>query len=131
MATHTKYLRMHIDDKLRWHIHIKEKCKEINNRAKKMYWLLNPDSTLSLNSKRLLYNTMNKPIWTYGKELWSCAGKSNIVRIQRRQNLPLRTIVNAYRHTTNDVIHQDLRMNTVTDEISQVLTPRLSKSDSS
>ena len=39
MATHTKYLGMHIDDKLRWDIHIKEKSR-IERRKCTGYWTL-------------------------------------------------------------------------------------------
>jgi hypothetical protein len=35
-----KYLRMTLDDKLRWKEHIKKKRDALNIKFRKMYWLL-------------------------------------------------------------------------------------------
>ncbi|VVC24257.1 Reverse transcriptase domain [Cinara cedri] len=63
------------------------------------------------------YLAIIKPIWTYGIQLWGCASKSNIQIIQRCQNIALRTIVAAYRFDRNDVIHRDLKIPSIQDEI--------------
>jgi len=52
-------------------------------------------------------------------QLWGCTSKSNIEIIQRCQNLTLRTIVAAYRYDRNYIIHRDLMMTSVQDEITK------------
>jgi hypothetical protein len=43
---------------------------QLNLKAKQMHWLLGRRSTLSIESKLLLYKAVLKPIWTYGIQLW-------------------------------------------------------------
>jgi hypothetical protein len=61
-----KYLDMHLDRRLTWAKHIKAKRNQLNSKVKKMYWLLGRGSTLSSESKLLLYKAELKPFWTYG-----------------------------------------------------------------
>jgi len=60
---------------------------------------------------------MLKPIWTYG--IWGTAS-SNIEIIQRFQNKYLRIIVNAPWYVTNDILHHDLNVPYVRDEIKKL-----------
>lgn len=114
-----KYLGMHIDSRLNWKHHVRQKKLQIKDKLRKLYWLIGRHSELDLTSKRLLYVAIIKPIWTYGIQLWGCASKSNIEIIQRCQNIALRTIVAAYRYDRNDTIHRDLMMPSVQDEITK------------
>jgi hypothetical protein len=57
-----------------------------------MYWLLGQKSQLSLSNKLLMYKTIDKPIWTYGIQLWSTVSKSNIEILERFQSKALRMI---------------------------------------
>jgi hypothetical protein len=57
-------------------------------------------------------------------QLWGCASKSNIEIIQRCQNIALRTIVAAYRYNRNYIIHRDLMMTSVQDEITKFARKR-------
>jgi hypothetical protein len=82
-------------------------------RYKELYWLLVRKSRLSVANKLLLYKSIITPRWIYGIELWGCACKSNIAVIQRCQSKILRTIVDAPRYVTNDMIHKDLDIPTV------------------
>jgi hypothetical protein len=43
-----------------------------------MYWLLLHKSKLSINNKLLIYETILRPIWAYGIQLWGTASTSNI-----------------------------------------------------
>jgi hypothetical protein len=73
-----KYLGMHLDRRLTWAKNIKSKRKQLNLKATQMHWLLGRRSTLSIESKILLYKAVLKPIWTYGIQLWGTASNSNI-----------------------------------------------------
>jgi hypothetical protein len=73
-----KYLGLHLDRRLTWHKLIFTKRKQLGLTHSKMHWLLGRKSQLSTTNKLLLYKTILKPIWTYGKQLWSTASTSNI-----------------------------------------------------
>jgi uncharacterized protein YeeX (DUF496 family) len=108
-----------LDDKLRWKEHIKKKRDELTIKFRKMYWLLGCNSELSVHNKLTLYKQVICPVWSYGIQLWGCAGDSNIKAIQRYQNKVLKCIVNALWHFQNSDLHRDLGIETVTDIIAK------------
>jgi len=65
-----------------------------------------------------MYKTILKPIWTYGIPLWGTASNSEIVILQRYQNKVLRAIVNAPWYISNKVLHADLTVSTIREEIT-------------
>ena len=76
-------------------------------------------SHLSIQNKLLIYKAVIHPIWSYGKELWCCAGKSNIVITQRSQSTILRATANAPLYVTNHSLHTDCNINYVSDVIHE------------
>lgn len=112
-----KYLGLHLDRRLTYKNHIWAKRKQLGLKYREMLWLLGYKSKLKLENKLLLYKAIIKPIWTYGIQLWGTASNSNLAIIQRFQSKTLRTIVNAPWYIPNDVIHKDLKMKTVKEEI--------------
>jgi hypothetical protein len=70
-------------DSLRWKVHVKEKRKELGLKYKKVCWLMERRSALSVHNKLTLYKQILKPVWTYGIQLWGCTKQSNIGIIQR------------------------------------------------
>jgi hypothetical protein len=72
---------------------------------------------LSTTNKLLLYETILKPIWTYGIQLWGTASTSNIEILERFQSKVLRMIVDA----PNSLIRRDLSCSTVEEEIRRYL----------
>lgn len=112
-----KYLGLYLDTRLTWKKHIFTKRKALGMQLRKMYWLLNTNSQLSLENKLLLYKCILKPIWTYGIQLWGTASNSNIEIIQRFQSKMLRMITKAPWFVTNQQLHHDLRIRTVKEEI--------------
>lgn len=67
IQTEIKYLGLHLDEKLTWKTHIKMKRRQLDHKVKKMYWLLNKKSKLSLENKVTIYKCILKPVWTYGR----------------------------------------------------------------
>lgn len=116
-AESAKYLGMHLDKRLTWEVHVRTKIKQMKIKTKELYWLIGRTSKLSTIHKRLLYQQIIKPIWTYGIQLWACASKTNINRIQARQSVILRAIADAYRYSRNDDIHRDLGVSFVQEVI--------------
>ncbi|VVC28684.1 Reverse transcriptase domain [Cinara cedri] len=68
-----KYLGMHLDSRLNWKHHVRQKKIQVKEKIRKLYWLVGPHSELTIENKRLLYVAIIKPIWTYGIQLWGCA----------------------------------------------------------
>jgi hypothetical protein len=90
-----KYLGMYLDRRVTWAKHIKTKRKQLNLKAKQMNWKLGRSSTLSTESKLLLYKAVLQPMWTYGIRVWGTASNSNTEILQRFQSKSLRSILNA------------------------------------
>lgn len=116
-ANTAKYLGMTLDTKMRWKEHVKKKVEEMKIKFRQMYWLIGPNSGVSLSNKILLYLQVIKPIWTYGLQLWGCAKLNQINMIQKMQNKILRTIVKAPWYIRNEDLHRDLGIQTVKEEI--------------
>ena len=87
-----------------------------------MHWLLGRHSKLSLSNKLLLYKVILKPIWSYGVQLWGCAKTARLKTIQRFQLKLLRILVNAPWYVSNQMLHDDLDIPSINDEIQRVAT---------
>jgi hypothetical protein len=122
-----KYLAMHLDRKLIGAKHIKTKGKQLNQKAKQMNWLLGRRSTLSIESKLLLYKAVLKSIRTYGIQLWGTVSNSCTETLQRFQSKTIRSILNAPWYIHNHRNREDLQINTVLSEIKKLNTKYLRK----
>lgn len=112
-----KYLGLHLDRRLTWQHHIKNKRAQMNMKFRNLSWILGRNSKLSIDNKLLIYKAILKPIWMYGVQLWGCTSNSNIATIQRAQNMMLKTIGNTPWFITNKEVHEHLQMSTVKEEI--------------
>jgi len=116
-AEDARYLGLHLDCRLNCRKHIFTKRKQLGTQLRKMYWILDNKSQLSIE-KLLLYRAILKLIWTYGMQLW---GNSIIEIIQRFQTKYLRIIVvNAAWYVTSDTLHHDLNIPYVRNEIKNL-----------
>lgn len=61
-----KYLRLHLDNRLNWKHHVRQNAEQIKQKQRHMYWLVGHYSQLDLYSKRLIYQSLIKPIWMFG-----------------------------------------------------------------
>jgi hypothetical protein len=80
---------------------------------------MNKMLSCSTGYKLLIYKTILKPIWTYGIPVWGTACNSNIAILQRYQNKVLRATVNAPWYISNKVLHTDLKVPTIREEITK------------
>ena len=112
-SNETKYLGIILDKRLTWKPHLQNKRKLANSRLHLFRPLLK--SKLNLKTKMLLYNTMIRPVWSYGIQIWGSAKPSNIRPIQSFQNIALRTITGAPWYMTNLQLHNDLKVINVSD----------------
>lgn len=99
---------------------VKKKKTQLKLKANNLHWLINSGSPLSLDHKVLLYNSILKPIWTYGSQLWGNASNSNIDIIQRAQSKILRTITGAPWYVRSENIQRDLNIPSVTNAITEL-----------
>jgi len=113
--------------KTTWKAHIQAKRKQLDLTLRKMYWIIGRKSELSLKNKVPLHETILKPIWTYGIPLWGTASHSNIEILQRFQNKILRAITNAPWYVPNRVLHTDLMITTIREEITRHRTAHINK----
>jgi len=122
VSTKVKYLGFHLDQRLTWNTHIQAKRRQLDINFRQLHWLLGRNSKLSLNKKLLLYKVVFKLIWSYGVQLWGCIKPTRPKTIQRFQSKLLRNIVNAPWYIYNQLLHPDLHIPIITDEIQRIST---------
>lgn len=118
--TAVKYLGIHLDSKLNWGTHIWKKRLQLGLIYRKMYWYMSRKSNLSLENKIMIYKCILKPVWLYAAQIWGTASNTNIQKLQRFQSKVLRQICNAPWYVTNQRLHHDLQLPTVSEAISAV-----------
>jgi len=120
VTTEVKYLGLHLEQRLTWNTHIQAKRRQFDIKFRQLHWLLCRNSKLTLNNTLLLYKVVFKPIWSYGVQLWGCAKPTRLKIIQRFPSKFLRNIVNAPWYINNQLLHTDLHIPSIKDEIQRV-----------
>jgi len=59
----TKYLGMHLDPRINWKHHVRQKKIQIKEKMRKLYLLVAPHFELTIENKRPLHVVIIKPIW--------------------------------------------------------------------
>ncbi len=90
VVTQYKYLGIIIDNELKFEKHIDYLCKKI---SKKIGFLARVGRCLSLQTRKIIYNTIVLPHFTYGSTILFMANKTDLQRLQRLQNRGMRTIL--------------------------------------
>ena len=107
VANSARYLGLHLDNKLNWSEHIRQKRVILDLLRFKFNWLLY-SRQLSLHNKRLIYTSIFRPAWSYGAEIWGVAAASNIAVLERFQNKFLRSIARAPWFISNEQLQNEL-----------------------
>lgn len=75
---------------------------------------------LTLRKKRLFYTMVLRPIWTYVVLFWGWSIRSNIKILRLIQNKTLRKMTVAPWYFRNDLLHQNLNIDTVSKTIKKL-----------
>ncbi|KAL4136298.1 hypothetical protein QTP88_007846 [Uroleucon formosanum] len=108
-----KYLGLHLDKRLTWATHIKNKRSSLNLKLHNFRQLLR--SNLSLNNKLLIYKQIIRPAMTYGIQIWGTSKNSNINKFQAFQSISLRLLTNSPWYVSNRSLHKDLKIPTISE----------------
>ncbi len=70
LSQSAKYFEITLDSKLKWGAHISEKKAVVSKKLRKLFYILNKESAINLETKRLVYNWKVRPMWTYSLVIW-------------------------------------------------------------
>ncbi|GFW20106.1 RNA-directed DNA polymerase from mobile element jockey [Trichonephila clavipes] len=115
-----KYLGLHIDSRLTFKKHIDYLSEKFWGRISLAISLVGRRSPLSLENKVILYKQILRPVITYGSPVWGAAAATHMKKIQVMQNKILRVMTNAPWYVRNDVIHNDLQMEPISNYITKL-----------
>ena len=87
---HLKILGIYVDKNLNWNKHISYVKKKATNAIRNLH---RANQILPLKEKRLLYNSLVVPHFTYADIIWNCCGKLNCKKIQQAQNFAAKSIL--------------------------------------
>jgi len=114
------YLGLTISDNLTWKHHITNVTNKAKAAMTKLRPLLGRRSKLPLNLKRLLYLTTIRPILTYASPAIACLSPSDLKKLQICQNKIMREMVDAHRYVRNNLIHRDLKIETIGEHMAKL-----------
>ncbi|GFX71000.1 RNA-directed DNA polymerase from mobile element jockey [Trichonephila clavipes] len=115
-----KYLGLHIDSRLTFKKHFDYQSEKFWGRISLAISLVGRRSPLSLENKVILYKQILRPVITYGSPVWGAAAATHMKKIQVMQNKILRVMTNAPWYVRNDVIHNDLQMEPISNYITKL-----------
>lgn len=113
----TKYLGVHLDQRLTWGIHINTKINDCHNKMRLLYSILNRNTPLKIECAMLIYKSVLRVALMYTCVVWGTASKTHINKLQILQNKVLRLATNAPWFIRNDQLHQELNMTHIQDFI--------------
>lgn len=114
-----KYLGVYLDKRLTWSYHINKKLNEAYARLSMLYPVINRKSSLKAKCASLIYQSILRPVITYGCIIWGTTSKTNLNKVQTFQNKILRIAVNAPWYMRNTQIHRELGIPTIEDFIKK------------
>lgn len=89
-----KYLGLHLDQKLKFGLHIQKSLQTCDKLVKSLYSLICRRSHLSTANKLLLYKAVIRPTITYGFPAWCNCARTHRKKLQTKQNRLLKMMLN-------------------------------------
>ena len=87
---HLKILGIYIDKNLNWNKHISYIKRNATNSIRNLH---RANKILPFKQKRILYNSLVVPHFSYGDIIWNCCSKENSRKIQQAQNFAVKSIL--------------------------------------
>lgn len=112
-AKDVKYLGLNLNQNLNWRNHIQKSINKAKAARGLLQCYLSKNCHLSLESKLLSYTAIIRPILTYGIQIWFPHLKTHRKKLQNFQNTSLRQITKAGLFVRNEVIHKDLKIDSI------------------
>lgn len=100
-----KYLGITLDSKLKFAQHIDDAVTKANKCFRAFFSLMTPNSSLSIDNKRLLYTSAIRPILVYGCSIWANAAYCHLSKMFKLQNKILKTIFGLHRRFSTALLH--------------------------
>ncbi|GBO04999.1 RNA-directed DNA polymerase from mobile element jockey [Araneus ventricosus] len=112
-----KYLGLYLDPRLSFNIHINNAIQKATIASTQLSSLVARWNTLPIKHKLLLYKAIIRPVLMYGSQVWGSTSLMNIKKLQVFQNKHLVHIVNAPWYVRRKVIHNDLKIEPISEFI--------------
>jgi len=109
-----KFLGVTITHNLKWERHIEKVTTKTRQVRFQLRHLLGRKSMLDLHTKRKIYCTVLRPIFSYASPAWFPNKKSLKQKLRTTQNVTLRQIVDAPRYMRTKNIRRDLKLTSAT-----------------
>ena len=93
-----KILGIHIDQTLSWNKHISYIKKNATNSIRNIH---RANKLVPLKQRRVLYNSLIVPHFTYGDVIWNNCGRMNTNKLQQAQNYAAKSILGVNRYSSS------------------------------
>lgn len=110
-STKAKYLGIILDNRQTMRAQIEHSITKTNNSVRLLYLRRNNFATKKLKTK--IYKCYIRPVFTYAAPIITRVAKSNILKLQRKQNSILRMVANKRRRTRIKDLHEHLAIEEV------------------
>ena len=101
---HLKILGIYIDKNLNWNKNTSYIKQKATNSIRNLH---QANKILPMKQKRILYNSLVVPHFTYGDVIWNCCSKENARKIQQAQNFAVKSMLGlSKRSSSTDALKQ-------------------------
>ncbi|XP_026317893.1 uncharacterized protein LOC113228740 isoform X1 [Hyposmocoma kahamanoa] len=103
-ADHIKYLGVHIDSALRWHLHVDNLC----SRVRKLIFVMSKlRNSAERNTLLIVYQALCKTLISYCIPVWGGAHKTSLLKLERAQRAVLKTMLSRpFRYPTTQLYQE-------------------------